>query len=206
MNRIAAAGVAIAVVLLAIGAQATAAPAPRSQPASIPDNASASDVMSLQRAVPGIMTDWIAAGRADGEVGDVDQFGMVLDSLSADAVSTRRQLLAGILTPRLVEPELGHFGDQFWSALFRLQASSIYVGNRFEVAEWNGIQVLGDVARVVVSARQDYTFPNGTEGAEPWHSYLLVLQRDPQARYGWLLIERSASQVPRAGSDSRSDR
>jgi hypothetical protein len=208
MNRIAAAGGAIAfVLLLSIGAQSAAKPVTDpSQLVAVPESASISDLASIQRAVPGIMTDWIAAGRVDGEVGDVDQFGMVLDSLSKDAVSARRQLLAGVLAPRLVEPEVGHFGDQFWSALFRMQISTIYVGNRFEVARWDGIQVLGDVARVLVSARQNYTFPNGTEGAEPWHRYLLVLERAPDSRYGWVLVERSATQTSRAGSDSLADR
>ncbi len=87
-----------------------------------------------------------------------------------------------------------------------MQPSTIYVGNRFEVAEWESAQVLGDVARVLVSARQHYTFPNGTEGAEPWHRYLLVFERAPESRYGWLLIERSASPAPRAGSESVADR
>jgi hypothetical protein len=209
MNRVAAASGAIAVVVvLAIGAQSTASPAsaPLSQPASIPHDASAGDLGTLQRAVPGIMTDWIAAGRVDGEVGDRNELGMIMASLSKDAVSQRRELLSGVLTPRLVEPQVGQFGDQFWFALYRMQPASIYIGNRFEVAEWMGAEVLGDVARVLVSARQLYTFPNGTEGAEPWHRYLLVLERAPESRYGWLLIERSSTPLPRAGSDSLSDR
>ena len=73
-------------------------------------------------------------------------------------------------------------------------------------ASGRALQVLGDVARVLVSARQHYTFPNGTEGAEPWHQYLLVLERAPESRYGWLLIERTASQARRAGSESVADR
>ena len=75
-----------------------------------------------------------------------------------------------------------------------MQPSTIYVDNRFEVTSWEGAQVLGNVARVVVSARQHYTFPNGTEGVEPWHRYLLVLERAPHSRYGWLLIDRTDSQ------------
>jgi hypothetical protein len=205
MNRIAATSAAIALVLLlAIAAQsAPASPtdADSGPPRAVPDSASSADLLSIHYAVPGVMTDWIAAGRVRGEVGDPDQLGMIMASLSDDADAERRALLAGVLTERLVEPQVEHFGDQFWSALYNAQPSTIYVRNRFEVAEWEGVQVLGDVARVLVSARQSYTFPNGTEGAEPWHRYLLVLERAPQSRYGWVLIERSASQASRAGSD-----
>ena len=193
MNRVAAASASIAfVLLLLVGAQSAASPQPGPTPAhltGIPEHASAADLMSLHRAVPGVMTDWIAAGRVDGEVGDRNQLGMIMASLGDDAESARRELLAGVLSERLVEPQIERFNDQFWSALYRMQPSTIYVGNRFEVGEWEGIQVYGDVARVLVSARQHYTFPNGTEGAEPWHQYLLVLERAPEARYGWLLIE-----------------
>jgi hypothetical protein len=210
MNRIAAAGGAIAfVLLLAVAVQTSAAPAPGTDSGrlgAVREDASSADVLSIQHAVPGVMTDWIAAGRVTGEVGDRDQLGMIMASLGDDAESARRALLAGVLTERLIEPQVEHFTDQFWSALYNAQPSTIYVGNRFEVAEWDGIQVLGDVARVLVSARQNYTFPNGTEGAEPWHQYLLVLERAPRSRYGWVLIERSASQAPRAGSETLSDR
>jgi hypothetical protein len=208
MNRVVAVSGAIAfAVLVMIGAQA-ASPEPTSttQPASVPRSASPGDLASLQRAVPGIMTDWIAAGRVDGEVGDRNELGMIMESLSRNSVAERRELLAAVLARQLVEPEVGRIGDQFWFALYRMQPSSIYIGNRFEVAEWEGAQVLGDVARVLVSARQLYIFPNGTEGAEPWHRYLLVLERAPDSRYGWLLIERSASPAPRAGPESAVDR
>lgn len=208
-RRVVAASAAMAcAVVLVLGAQASA-PAPGPTPAQLvafPEHGSEADLMSLHRAVPGVMTDWVAAGRVDGEVGDRDQLGMIMASIGDDADSERRELLAGVLTERLVEPQVEHFSDQFWSALYRVQPSTIYVGNRFEVAEWDGIQVAGDVARVLVSARQNYTFPNGTEGAEPWHRYLLVLERAPQARYGWLLIDRSASQSSRPGSESVADR
>jgi hypothetical protein len=79
------------------------------------------------------------------------------------------------------------------------------VGNRFEVAAWQSAQVLGNLARVQVSGRQLYTFPNGTEGVEPWHRYVLVLERAPASRYGWLLIEATATLQPRA-SESVADR
>ena len=204
MSRIAAAAAAIALVLLlAIGAHSALEPPAGPGPghfAAISEDATDADVLSLQRAVPGVMTDWIAAGRVDGEVGDPDQLGMIMDSIGDDADGARRELLAGVLTARLVEPQVQHFSDQFWSALYDMQPSTIYVGNRFEVEEWQGSQVFGDIARVLVSARQHYTFPNGTEGVEPWHQYLLVLERAPESRYGWLLVERSASQTARAGS------
>ena len=210
MNRVAATSAAIAfVILLLVGVQAAGSPGAGPTPAQlgpIPEHVNAGDQLSLQRAVPGVMTDWIAAGRVNGKVGDRDQLGMIMASIGDDADSARRRLLTGVLTEQLVEPQVQHFSDQFWSALYDMQPSTIYVGNRFEVAEWEGAQVFGDVARVLVSARQNYTFPNGTEGAEPWHQYLLVLERAPQARYGWLLIERDASQASRAGSESVADR
>jgi hypothetical protein len=206
MNRVAAASIAIAAVLVVVaGAQSTSAdPTPTGADILIPHDVSPADLLSLQRAVPGVMTDWIAAGRADGAVGDRDLLGMITRSIGDEADAERHELLAGVLTARLVEPQVEHFSDEFWSALYRVQPSTVYVGNRFEVASWQGAQVLGNVARVLVEGRQHYVFPNGTEGAEPWHEYLLVLERAPGSRYGWLLIERDASQASR--SESVADR
>lgn len=203
MTRIAAVWAAVVVVLLLLaGAQLTSGPGGTSPS---PDSVSAADLMSLRRAVPGVMTDWVAAGRADGDVGDRNLLGMIMASIGDEADSDRRELLAGVLTERLVEPQVEHFREEFWAALYRVQPSTIYVGNRFEVAAWESVQVLGDVARVQVAARQHYLFPNGTEGAEPWHRYLIVLERQADSRYGWLLIDRSASQDSRP-SESVGDR
>ena len=139
MNRVAAVSAAIAVVLLAVGVQSAAAPdeAPDSRyVGAVADHGAGADLLSLQRAVPGVMTDWIAGGRVNGKVGERDQLGMILSSLGEEAVTARRVLLTEVLTERLVEPEVGRFGDQFWFALYRTQPSTIYVGNSFEVAEW----------------------------------------------------------------------
>jgi hypothetical protein len=191
MIRVATATAGVVLAVLLVGAQPAAARPP------FPDTIGTADLLSLERAVPGVMTDWVAAGRADGEVGDRDVLGMIMNSIGDDADTARRELLAGVLTERMVEPQVEHFAAEFWSALYLVQPSTVYVGNRFEIASWESAQVLGDIARVRVSARQHYVFPNGTEGAEPWHRYLIVLERDPDARYGWLLVERSASQDSR---------
>jgi hypothetical protein len=209
MKRVGTASTVIAVVLLLLaGTQATVPPHPAEATANFPptpQNVSTVDLATLHRAVPGVMTDWVAAGRANGEVGDRNLLGMIMASLGDDAEAGRRQLLTGVLTPRLIEPQVDHFADQFWAALYRVQPSTVYVGNRFEVAAWQSAQVLGNLARVQVSARQHYTFPNGTEGVEPWHRYVLVLERAPASRFGWLLVEATASLEPRA-SESVADR
>ena len=106
MNRVAAVSAAIAVVLLAVGVQSAAsAEAPDSRYlGAVADHDDGADLLSLQRAVPGVMTDWIAGGRVNGRVGERDQLGMILSSLGEEAVTARRALLTEVLTERLVEP------------------------------------------------------------------------------------------------------
>ena len=194
--------VVVAGVLLALGAGVIAS-APTTSDAAWPDDrpypavrdaGSSADVERLRSAVPLILTDWVAAGRAAGGVGDENIIQIVQAALGEGPQEERRALLAEVLAPELVDREAEAAADQLWRSLRLVQPSWVYIGNGFEVTRWDGVQVVGDTAVVLVVGRQHYVFPNGTEGAEPAHQYRIVLRRDADSRYGWLLVDRSVRQ------------
>jgi hypothetical protein len=194
--------VAVVAVVVALGAGMAASAPQLEQPAwpadrpypAIPDAGTDADVQRIRFAVPRILTDWVAAGRADGEVGDENIIQIVQDALGEEPNEARRQLLASVLVPELVDPEAEAAADQLWRTIRFVQPSLVYVGNGFEVTRWDGVQVVGNSAVALVMGRQHYVFPNGTEGAEPVHQYRILLRRDSDSRYGWLLVDRSVRQ------------
>ena len=125
---IAVAGVAVAVALGA-GIAASAPAAPPSWPADRPypairDTGSLSDLERIRAAVPLILTDVVAAGRANGQVGDENIIEIVQSALGEGPQEERRNLLAQVLAPEIVEAEAEAATDQLWRSLRATSLSS----------------------------------------------------------------------------------
>ncbi len=201
MNRSVITAAVAGAVLLGLGVAAVAGSQNRPSAASelyppVHDVGTATDVESVRAAVPRILNDWVAAGRADGRVGSTDIASLVAASLSDTAEQERRALLSSVLAPSLVDAELAGYEQGFRDAMFLTQPLWLYVDNDFVATSWDGVQVIGDTAVVLVQGQQSYVFLNGTTGEEPVHQFRLVLQRDPGSRYGWVALNESSRQGP----------
>ncbi len=174
------------------------------------DSGDQAEIARLKKVAPKILEDLVAVGRVDEATKDVAKArtpgGRKQTAAQNDRINLtpnkrkdRRARLADLLTAKEAREQLESIEDGLAEVTADVEASHLaYVANTFRLDRFDGVEVTGDTARVVLRGAQEYRMLAGNLEVDRQLQYDLRLARDKGSKYGWVVVDNNAAFVEEA--------
>lgn len=178
---------------------------------SFGDSGSKKDVAHLRKVAPLILEDLVAVGRVDAGTDAVHQEGSAVRKVRAAKKNRelnltrqkrveRKNRLDGLVSKAEAAGQLESIEQGLAEVTTEPEMSHLaYVSNKFRVDQFDGVEVDGSTARVALRGAQMYRMLDGHVETDRQLQYDMILQRDKDAKYGWILVSHTSIFVEEAG-------